>query len=835
MWKDDDDALYRGPGDTQEGRIAVDGRPVLDVERRINVPTHKRNIGMVFQSYAIWPHKTVFENVAFPLRMQGMKSKTAAGRVSTILKKVGLAGFEDRGASLLSGGQMQRVALARSIAMQPSVLLFDEPLSNLDARLRENLRFEIRALQQEFGFTAVYVTHDQSEALALGDEIAVMKAGRIVQQGDPIELYRNPVSGFVAAFLGVGNIFRAQVIGREAGGTRVRIDGTSLEMLSSSVAEVGERVIATVRDEDVKVTARGAEGVTEANSITGTVRVGSFLGSEVHYQCVVGHDLTMKSSMPAVGSPFPNGENVTISIARMPFGSSTPTRAPRSRRNTYRRRRLCNERTRGNPMISDTSTAVAPDTASPGVGDPPPEGLPRIRGRRRFDYRSLSPATYFLIVLAPLIVIPMALIAYASFARTPPRAGKLEASFTLENFAFLWSDAFLESTKNSLIIGVGGTALAMIIGGTLAWLAARTNVPGRQLIQVAGVVPLFISALVGALAWSIIGSPKFGYINLLLEQLNIDLNVNTYSMGGIIFVLGLYNAPYTFLFSYNAFALMNPEVEEAASVHGANGRRVARLITFPLVAPALFSSGILTFILVMENFPVPYVLGSGRIPTLPTDLYLMISASPARPGDASALGVVLVVMVFALVYIQRRILKKRNYTTVTGKGLRPRRIDLGYMRWPAFAFAALYLVLAVILPYFALLQSSLRTNSFIPNLGALFDWSALSLDHYVRLGSYEPFQGALLMTIQIGLIAALVGAALSFLIAYFVHRTKLPGRGIVDYITNIPIALPALVIGIGLLWTFLVMPFPIYGTAAAWWWPSSRDSFRTAIEACRRP
>ena len=300
----------------QEGRIAVDGRPVLDAQRRINVPTHKRNIGMVFQSYAIWPHKTVFENVAFPLRMQGIKAKAAAGRVSTILEKVGLGGFEDRGASLLSGGQMQRVALARSIAMQPSVLLFDEPLSTLDARLRENLRFEIRALQQEFGFTAVYVTHDQSEALALGDEIAVMKAGRIVQQGNPIELYRNPVSGFVAAFLGVGNIFRAEVIAREAGGTRVRIEGTSLEMVSSSVAAVGERVIATVRDEDVKVTARGAEGVTEANSLTGTVRVGSFLGSEVHYQCVVGGHLTMKSSMPAVGSPFPNGENVTISIRR---------------------------------------------------------------------------------------------------------------------------------------------------------------------------------------------------------------------------------------------------------------------------------------------------------------------------------------------------------------------------------------------------------------------------------------------------------------------------------------------------------------------------------------
>ncbi len=463
-----------------------------------------------------------------------------------------------------------------------------------------------------------------------------------------------------------------------------------------------------------------------------------------------------------------------------------------------------------------TTQSAAPEEVEAGQESSQPIRPPRAgRGGYRRSWKSYLPSTGMLLVLTPLIILPMVLIAYAAIAVNPPRAGQMDGGFTWEHFGFLFTQTTLTATWNSVIIGAAGTAFAMLIGGTLAWLAARTDVPGRQLIQVAGVVPLFISALVGALAWSIIASPRFGYINLFFEAIGLPIDVNVYSLPGIIFVLGLYNAPYTFLFSYSAFALMNPEIEEAASTHGANGWKVARLITFPLVAPALFSSGILTFILVMENFPVPYVLGSGRIPTLPTELYSMISTSPARPGEASALSLILVALVFVLVFFQRRTLKKHSYATVTGKGLRPRRIRLGAMRWPAFAFAALYLAFAVVLPYFALVQSSLRKNSFIPDFAALFDLSALSFDQYASLLTYRPFQGALYRTFEVGLIAAGVGVLLSFALAYFVHRSKLPGRGAVDYITNIPIALPALVIGIGLLWTFLVLPLPIYGTAVA--------------------
>ena len=297
----------------QEGRITVNGRVVRDDATNTTVPTHKRNIGMVFQSYAIWPHKTVFENVAFPMRMKGISSRDARPRVIEILARVGLEGFADRGASMLSGGQMQRVALARSIAMQPSVLLFDEPLSNLDARLRESLRFEIRALQQEFGFTAVYVTHDQSEALALGDEIAVMRDGKIIQRGAPIELYRRPATEFVAEFLGVGNRFEVEPAHSGDEDSRVRIADSDVELMVTDPLPSTRRVVACIRDEDVIVVRKGEPVGPSINVLDGTVQVASFLGREVHYQCVAG-GLTFRSSTPTSGDPMGHGDEVTIGI-----------------------------------------------------------------------------------------------------------------------------------------------------------------------------------------------------------------------------------------------------------------------------------------------------------------------------------------------------------------------------------------------------------------------------------------------------------------------------------------------------------------------------------------
>src|SRR5262245_41435073 len=189
------------------GRISIGGKVVYDSDKGISVPANQRHVGMVFQSYAIWPHMTVFENVAFPLEMASVGRAEIKRRVADILKLVGLSGFEDRGASYLSGGQMQRVALARSLVMEPSVLLFDEPLSNLDARLRDHLRIQLRELQTQLKITSIYVTHDQREALALADKIVVMQSGHVVQEADPVTLYHRPRSAAIADFLGYSNIF----------------------------------------------------------------------------------------------------------------------------------------------------------------------------------------------------------------------------------------------------------------------------------------------------------------------------------------------------------------------------------------------------------------------------------------------------------------------------------------------------------------------------------------------------------------------------------------------------------------------------------------------------
>ncbi len=188
------------------GEIIIDGNPVFSSQARINIPTEKRKLSMVFQSYAIWPHMTVFENVAYGLRVQHVKESEVQQRVAATLKMVGMEDYIQRPATDLSGGQQQRVALARSYASRPKAILLDEPLSNLDARLRVRMREEIKELQRKFGLSTIYVTHDQEEAMAISDRIIVMKDGHVEQTGKPLEIYDTPHTRFVADFIGAANI-----------------------------------------------------------------------------------------------------------------------------------------------------------------------------------------------------------------------------------------------------------------------------------------------------------------------------------------------------------------------------------------------------------------------------------------------------------------------------------------------------------------------------------------------------------------------------------------------------------------------------------------------------
>lgn len=271
------------------GEVLVKGRVLFSKSDNVFVPPNKRNIGMVFQSYAIWPHLTVFENAAFPLRVRKgrMTKKVVDEKVLRVLSTVGLDAMAGREATMLSGGQQQRLALARALVMEPELLLLDEPLSNLDAKLRERMRLELKRMQNETGLTTIYVTHDQLEALALSHEIAVMVDGRIVQRGTPREIYERPASPFVADFIGSTNFLHGTVRSELDGAGQYCVDTASgvLEVHSDENLHSGEEIVVSIRPEQVGLSPLRPEG---PNALAGTVEVKAFLGEFLDYEVLCG-------------------------------------------------------------------------------------------------------------------------------------------------------------------------------------------------------------------------------------------------------------------------------------------------------------------------------------------------------------------------------------------------------------------------------------------------------------------------------------------------------------------------------------------------------------------
>ena len=256
------------------GSITIDGRSMFDGAKRINVPTEDRGVSMVFQSYAVWPHMTVFDNVAYGLRVRKQDKGEIKANVERALDLVQMRHLADRGASKLSGGQQQRVALARAVAFSPTVVLFDEPLSNLDAKLRAEMRVELRELQRRLGITAVYVTHDQEEALAISDRVVVMNVGVIEQIGTPEEIYNRPKSHFVADFVGSANIIKGKLTGP---GTFATEGGVPLRVTAPHAPSGAETEMA-LRTAYIGVAANPGD-----NQVAGTVHQRLFHGDFVQY------------------------------------------------------------------------------------------------------------------------------------------------------------------------------------------------------------------------------------------------------------------------------------------------------------------------------------------------------------------------------------------------------------------------------------------------------------------------------------------------------------------------------------------------------------------------
>jgi iron(III) transport system ATP-binding protein len=259
------------------GRISIGDVDLFNSEKNISVLPEKRELGMVFQSYAIWPHMTVEENIAFPLKIRNVRKDAIAERTARVLKIVNMESLGKRPATDLSGGQQQRLAIARSLVFEPRVLLFDEPLSNVDAKLRQQMGHELRSIQQETGVTAIYVTHDQSEALSMCDKIVVLKLGKVQQVGAPQEIYEHPTNSFVGDFIGSASILDAVVVqGNEAGADAevTVLVGDKFPMSVKSARHTltaGQKVRVLVRPEDVTISQRrgAVEAVIENASYLG--------------------------------------------------------------------------------------------------------------------------------------------------------------------------------------------------------------------------------------------------------------------------------------------------------------------------------------------------------------------------------------------------------------------------------------------------------------------------------------------------------------------------------------------------------------------------------------
>jgi ABC-type Fe3+/spermidine/putrescine transport system ATPase subunit len=304
--------LIAGLEQPDAGEITLRGRVVASVPRRVFVPPHRRNLGMVFQSYAIWPHMTVFANVAYPLELRGVARATIRERVARVLDLVGLAGLEQRAATLLSGGQMQRLALCRALVYEPDLLLLDEPFSNLDAKLREQMRVEVKLLQRRLGVTVLFVTHDQIEALSLSDRIAVMQGGRVEQVGPPRQLYERPATAFVRDFLGQTVILRGRIAAlepaRAAGGpatVRVAMNGPLAGCTLSGQAApaaglaAGAAAHVAIRPEDIEVALDdGAAATTARDGLGGVIDALLFVGDRYEARVVLGGEHRIPLLLP---------------------------------------------------------------------------------------------------------------------------------------------------------------------------------------------------------------------------------------------------------------------------------------------------------------------------------------------------------------------------------------------------------------------------------------------------------------------------------------------------------------------------------------------------------
>ncbi len=363
--------------------------------------------------------------------------------------------------------------------------------------------------------------------------------------------------------------------------------------------------------------------------------------------------------------------------------------------------------------------------------------------------------------------------------------------------------------SNTVIVALIATAFALLFGFVMGWILSRTNVPGRHVFEQLMGLPYYVTPLMGALAWSLLGAPEGGFINQVWRALGGEgalININT--SYGIAWVMAIFEGSVAFVMIGAVMKSMDPALEEASQVLGAGRVRTMIRVTLPLVTPGVLGAAVFVFAEMLGSFSAALVLGlPNRFYVITTAMYQLVSQYPPKFPIAAAMGVSLFAVMFVIVYLYRRVVMAGSYVTITGKAFRPRVMRVGALRWSLLAVCLVYLFLAVALPVFTLAYASFqKLATAFPRAG---NWTVAN---YEAAWSMEAVRSALTNSLVLGVATATIGVAIMGLLAWIVYRSRLPGRGAIEYLVMFPQAVPRLVFAFGMMWAWLVFPIPIYGT-----------------------
>ena len=410
------------------------------------------------------------------------------------------------------------------------------------------------------------------------------------------------------------------------------------------------------------------------------------------------------------------------------------------------------------------------------------------------------------LLAAACVLYPVYFLLQAAFDVGDPDV-RPPTAYGFDNFAALPN--YSKIMFNTLGVAFAATIMALVFGFLTAWILNRTDVPYRRTLEQAMAVPYYVTPLLGAFAWSLLGSPESGFISQIWRGLGgSDALIDITTPFGIAWVMALFEGAVAFVMIGAVMKSMDPSLEEASQVIGGGRWRTMLRITLPLVAPGVLGAAIYVFAEMLGSFSAALVLGTpSRFYVLTTAIYQLVSQYPPRMSLAAAMGVSLFAVMFAMMYFYRRLMARGSYVTVSGKAFRPRVMQVGRLRWVLFGVCVSYVVLAVVLPILTLFYASVQ------KLAVAFPRLAdLTFEHYREAMSMNAVRSAMGNSLLLGLGTATIGVFVTFMLAWIIHRSKLPGRGVLEYVVMFPQAVPRLVFAFGMMWAWLVFPLPIYGT-----------------------